>query len=402
MNLKHHKCNLRLKGRHFAAAVAILFAMVLAGCATGRTGASDLDVYGPPQYETALGQSNAQAMAYPQEGEIDEFESGDPAFGRRRSVEGRDEVREEGSERRSWRIRSNRERETEDSEADRTDLGEALAESSDPDEQPGRRLFWRRRASDPDEPDEEETRDPETLQEEEPIEYDPSIETLDDDQSQRTGRFRFFRRRSDPAEDEGTDDIEVLEPSPVVAVAPITGRRQESILRPGLPLSVKVLVAGRAEVESAGIRISDRGSIVLPLVGAVPVSHLNLDELHDDLTTRYRRFFVDPQVIVDFARDGTSDGISPWGYVTVLGRVRNPGRVMIPATRDLTVSGAIQRAGGFDTSARVNAIRVTRRISEDETETRVINLIAVGADGRLEDDVLLIMDDVVFVPEARF
>lgn len=269
-------------------------------------------------------------------------------------------------------------------------------ESGAEEEQSHRRRFWRRSSDDGGESsDLGQEIPPDRIEElpEKPWEEEQIT-------ARRGWRARLFGRGVDTAED--LQEVIPQVATPVTSVAPISARRQESILRPGLPLSITVLVAGRAEVESSGIRISDRGSIVLPLVGSVSVSHLNLEELHDDLTARYSRFFVDPQVIVDFARDGTSDGISPWGYVTVLGRVRNPGRVMIPATRDLTVSGAIQRAGGFDTSARVNAIRVTRRISEDETETRVINLIAVGADGRLEDDVLLIMDDVVFVPEARF
>ncbi|HMP74565.1 MAG TPA: polysaccharide biosynthesis/export family protein [Kiritimatiellia bacterium] len=173
-------------------------------------------------------------------------------------------------------------------------------------------------------------------------------------------------------------------------------------LRPGLALEVTVLVAGQQEIETRASRISDNGTLVLPLLGAMNVTQFTLEELRRVLTGQYSRYYINPQVIVQFTRDSSSDGISPWGYVTVLGRVKNPGRIMIPATRDLTVSGAIQRAGGFDTSARINAIRVTRRGTGSEPEVRIINLNSVGADGRLEDDLLLVMDDVVFVPEARF
>jgi protein involved in polysaccharide export with SLBB domain len=86
----------------------------------------------------------------------------------------------------------------------------------------------------------------------------------------------------------------------------------------------------------------------------------------------------------------------------VLGRVKEPGRVAIPATRDLTVSGAIQQAGGFAPSAKDSAILVTRSLPDGKTESRTINLKAVGTAGRLEDDIILQAEDVVFVPEAMF
>ncbi len=176
----------------------------------------------------------------------------------------------------------------------------------------------------------------------------------------------------------------------------------EITLRPGLVLEVAVLVAGQKEIETQATRVSDSGNIVLPLLGTVKVNTYTIEALQDILTERYSRYFVNPQVMIQFTSGGSSDGVSPWGYVTVLGRVKTPGPIMIPATRDLTVSGAIQRAGGFDTSARVNAIRVTRRNSNGETDVRVINLNSVGSSGRLDDDILLFMNDVVFVPEARF
>lgn len=173
-------------------------------------------------------------------------------------------------------------------------------------------------------------------------------------------------------------------------------------LRPGLVISMSVLVAGKKEIEETGKRITDRGTVALPLLGTLPVDGLNLDEFSRQLTERYRTYFVNPQVLVEFVRDIHAEGISPWGYVTVLGRVRNPGRIALPATRDLTVSGGIQRAGGFNTSARTDAILITRRAPDGTSQTREVDLNAVGADGRIEDDIVVESDDVVYVPESRF
>ena len=172
-------------------------------------------------------------------------------------------------------------------------------------------------------------------------------------------------------------------------------------LRAGLSLDVTLMVAGEREFQEKNKRVSDAGTITLPLLGSVEVVGYRLGELDAKLSRRYEKYFVNPQVITDFSAEAGQDGIYPWGHVTVLGRVRNPGRIGIPPTRDLTVSGAVQRAGGLDSSARSNAIRITRRIN-GETEQRRINLNAVGADGRLDEDMPLLPEDVIYVPEARF
>lgn len=59
-------------------------------------------------------------------------------------------------------------------------------------------------------------------------------------------------------------------------------------------------------------------------------------------------------------------------------------------------------AGGFDTSAKDTAIRVTRRTSSGQTVTREINLREAGSQGRIEQDIVVLPDDVVFVPELIF
>ena len=181
------------------------------------------------------------------------------------------------------------------------------------------------------------------------------------------------------------------------------GKNYDAVkLRPGLVISVAVLVAGKKEIEEPSKQISENGTVILPLMGEMEIADLSLDELQAKLTKSYRKFFVNPQVIVDFVRDTGTEGISPWGFVTVLGRVKTPGRVAIPATRDMTVSGAIQKAGGFGPSARDNGILVTRSLPNGETETRTINLKAVGMAGRLADDIILEVNDVVYVPETMF
>lgn len=190
---------------------------------------------------------------------------------------------------------------------------------------------------------------------------------------------------------------------PVQVASPLATQDVSVVkLRPGLVISFALLVAGKEEFVATAKRISDAGTVDLPLLGSVSALDLTLDQFSDLLAGRYRTYFVNPQVMVEFVRDNSTEGISPWGYVTVLGRVKNPGRISLPATRDLTVSGAIQKAGGLSTSARSEAILVTRRKPGGDPETREINLYAVGAGLKVGDDLVLQAEDVVFVPEARF
>ena len=188
-----------------------------------------------------------------------------------------------------------------------------------------------------------------------------------------------------------------------VSPAPIsTPANDAAQLRPGLVININVLVAGKKEIDSMAKRLTDKRTIGVPLLGTVGVNGLTLDDLSAKLTTAYAEYFMNPQVIVEFVRDDNREGLSPWGSVTVLGRVKKPGKIIIPATRDLTLSAAIQQAGGFDTSAKENAIRVTRRRGDGSIQTREVDLRSVGAQGLVEEDIQLEPDDVVFVPEMVF
>ena len=170
-------------------------------------------------------------------------------------------------------------------------------------------------------------------------------------------------------------------------------------LRSGLTVNVQVLVTGQKEIDEKNRRISESGLITLPLVGEADVGDLTVAEAQALLKASYGRYFVAPQVIVECLMESGAAALSPWGYVTVLGRVKEPGQVNVPPTRELTVSRAIQLAGGLDTSARSRAIRVTRTRGHS-TERFEVDLERIGARGQTQDDVRLMPGDVVYVPEV--
>lgn len=172
-------------------------------------------------------------------------------------------------------------------------------------------------------------------------------------------------------------------------------------IRPGQQLNVVVSAAGEKEIEDLQKRVSDSGEVTLSLLGNVPVRGMTVAELQRDLGKRYEYFLRAPHVEVTYAFDSAEEGAtSPWGHVTVLGRVKEPGRINIPPTQDLTLSMAIQEAGGFDTSAKQKSIRVTRQKQDGTTEKIRVDLRAVATKG--SEDLTLQDRDVVFVPERLF
>ncbi len=169
------------------------------------------------------------------------------------------------------------------------------------------------------------------------------------------------------------------------------------VIRQGLVLNVRVEVQGRWEVDEKAVRVTSEGEIHLPLIGSVAAGGLTLNALRDRVEQQYAEYYVNPRVAVDFVADEDRN-IFPWGTVTVLGRVKRPGIVPLPATQVLSVVAAIQAAGGFDTSADQRSIRITG--SDDQT--RRVNLRELGRTGRSTEDPLLREGDVVYVPEFLF
>ncbi len=87
--------------------------------------------------------------------------------------------------------------------------------------------------------------------------------------------------------------------------------------------------------------------------------------------------------------------------VYVLGQVEEAGAFPLPYGYPLTASKAIALAGGFTKFARYTRVRIARR-TPDGVEQFVVDLGAVLASGRLQNDKKLEPGDTVYVPERVF
>ncbi len=174
----------------------------------------------------------------------------------------------------------------------------------------------------------------------------------------------------------------------------------DPLLRTGLILALSVRVGDKLEVEPMRVQILDKGEINLPMIGMVVCDGLTLQQLKRVLEERYGAFYRDPDIAINFNYE--PGAVSPWGRVLVQGRVVNEGWVNIPPTRDLTVSSAIQMAGGYNSSAKKNAIIVTRRNADGGKQVLQVDLERVGRKGEIERDIGLAPGDVVYVPESKY
>jgi len=173
-------------------------------------------------------------------------------------------------------------------------------------------------------------------------------------------------------------------------------------IRPGVALVVQVGTAS-APPSVMEVLVDQNGDITLPLLLQSPVAcdGLTLESLKLKLVKAYSKYYRQPMITVTFAPyDGK--GVSPWGTVTVLGEVLRPGPVNMPSTMDLTVTKALQEAGGCKPFADTSSIRVTR-CDKDGNQTRTtVDIGEIGKNGRIDKDMSLKAGDVVWVPETWY
>lgn len=119
-------------------------------------------------------------------------------------------------------------------------------------------------------------------------------------------------------------------------------------LRPGDSLGVAL--QGIPSPSAHNVQIDDEGLISLPYIGGLKASGLTTSELSALIRSTYieRDFYRTIDVSVSVTER----------YVYVGGEVQRPGR--IEWTPDLTMTKAIQAAGGFTLYAKESAINVVR------------------------------------------
>jgi len=173
-------------------------------------------------------------------------------------------------------------------------------------------------------------------------------------------------------------------------------------IRPGMLVRLLVMVVDKCEVDVETIRVSEDGKLFLPLLREVRLVGMTLDEATAYLTLLYAKFFIKPDVYLRLIPGAETGDSGLHGCVTVTGRVKKPGLVPVPAGLDLTVSQAILKSGGLNTSAKDRSVRVARRLPDGTIKQVIVDLRSILAGGELDRDMVLKAGDVIYVPESLF
>jgi len=173
---------------------------------------------------------------------------------------------------------------------------------------------------------------------------------------------------------------------------------EEPKIRPGIALKITVITAGKSE--ELAVTVSQAGVVTLPLINTVKCDGMTLQEFQDKLKTVYAQFIQDPQITAQFL---SGEGLlSPWGTVLVLGKVGREGPVNIPSTCNLTVTRALQLAGGITALGNQNKVKITRKLKDGTTCSTEVDVEEIGDKGKSENDYILQANDVLWIPEINW
>jgi polysaccharide export outer membrane protein len=143
---------------------------------------------------------------------------------------------------------------------------------------------------------------------------------------------------------------------------------------------VRIVVFGEADL-SDNYRVSDNGTITMPLIGAVSTRGHTTESLAKLITEKLANGYLrDPNVRVEMVE---------YRPVYVLGEVQSPGKY--PYEPGMTALSAAAVAGGFTYRADTDTFKVTRKFPDGHTEK-----------GKLGPQGAVLPGDILEVPERFF
>jgi protein involved in polysaccharide export with SLBB domain len=202
-----------------------------------------------------------------------------------------------------------------------------------------------------------------------------------------------------------------------------TGVSQEYILGPGDVLSVTDTSEDKPTTSLAPI-LPD-GTAVISFTGVVEAAGKSMRDMNELVNSQAKRWYVNPQIVVNLAKQRPTT-------IYLLGELEHPGFYssgsdsgMMPhtggsdkssgdkgggdddsggegggiglGTSMLTLTGALQMAGGLKETADVRHVRVTRLAPKN---TFQVDLWKLMIDGDVSEDIILQPGDVVWVPKG--
>lgn len=140
-------------------------------------------------------------------------------------------------------------------------------------------------------------------------------------------------------------------------------------------------------------QIRESGTILVPLVGELPVAGYTRDEFSKHLKERLAEFIKgDIRLFLDIFR--------PLPRITVLGAVSRQGS--FPSSSDMTLVEVLSAAGGWTDQSDLRYIKINRQsIQTGEPPSLEVNLELFIESGNIRQLPLVRQGDVVFVPRKE-
>jgi polysaccharide export outer membrane protein len=138
------------------------------------------------------------------------------------------------------------------------------------------------------------------------------------------------------------------------------------------------------------LSVQPDGFVSLRDIGDVHVEGLTVPQLSSVLEQKYSSILNRPVITVvlkDFEKP----------HIMVGGEVARPGRFDLRS--DITVSEAVQLAGGFTTAAKHSQVYLFRKASSEWMEVKKVDVKAMLSKGDLREDVHLRPGDMLYVPK---
>lgn len=179
------------------------------------------------------------------------------------------------------------------------------------------------------------------------------------------------------------------------AMIPAPGRpaidSDQYIIKTSDTVELKVF---QEEALNARARVAQDGTVLLPLLGAVKVERLTIEEARQRIRDLLARdYLVNPQVLLTVSEVAK-------GRFTVLGQVQQPGYYELPETGKLNLLQAISMAGGYTRLANPARITIKRAINGRETVRQVdARSMARGKNTPIEE---IRPEDTIYVAERVF
>jgi polysaccharide export outer membrane protein len=138
--------------------------------------------------------------------------------------------------------------------------------------------------------------------------------------------------------------------------------------------------------------IQPDGFITLQVAGDIKIGGLTISEAAAAIVKQAGVRLKDPEVNVVL-----KDFVKP--HFVVAGEVTRPGTFDLRG--NVSVIQAIAMSGGFKDTAKQSQVILLRRVTPEYAEVKLLNLRQLMSQGKIREDINLMPDDMLVVPQSR-